>query len=217
MRPSLRTIISTIPGCDSVHRIFLYLICHDFRKIFGRTKIFDKCTSGVVPHGVRLLPPYPTVLSPCRRGARRQESISCATVGSAAPGPCRRVTRTRIRASFDEIILLKQRQNHDPRGGVNRLMASSSRMVVPFLTTTSRRSPPFTWCCVSWKACRSSSRPSLARRPVLGRTAASPTSFPLEEPSHDKSPSRTTSLRLARQVSALHDKSPPRTTSSGSD
>jgi hypothetical protein len=29
---------------------------------------------------------------------------------------------------------------------------------------------------------------------VLGRTAASPTSFPLEEPSHDKSPPRTTSL-----------------------
>jgi hypothetical protein len=50
--------------------------------------------------------------------------------------------------------------------------------------------------------CRSSLRPSLARRPVLGRTAASLTSFPLEEPSHDKSPPRTTSLRLARQVQA---------------
>jgi hypothetical protein len=70
------------------------------------------------------------------------------------------------------------------------------------LTTTSRRSPPFTWCCVSGKACRSSSRPTLARRLVLGRTAASPTSFPLEEPSHDKSPPRVTSLRLARQVQA---------------
>jgi hypothetical protein len=75
-------------------------------------------------------------------------------------------------------------------------------MVVPLLTTTSRRSPPFTWSCILGKACRSSSRPSLARRPVLGRTAASPTSFPLEEPSHDKSPPRTTSLRLARQVQA---------------
>jgi hypothetical protein len=73
------------------------------------------------------------------------------------------------------------------------LPASSSRMVVLLLTTTSRRSPPFAWCCVSGKAFISSSRPSLARRPVLGRTAASPTSFPLEEPSHDKSPSRTTS------------------------
>jgi hypothetical protein len=73
-------------------------------------------------------------------------------------------------------------------------------MVVPFLTTTSRRSPPFTRCCASGKACRSSSRASLPRRPVLGRTAAPPTSFPLEEPSHDKSPPRTTSLRLARQV-----------------
>jgi hypothetical protein len=75
-------------------------------------------------------------------------------------------------------------------------------MVVPLLTTTSRRSPPFTWSCISGKACRSSSRPSLARRPVLGRTAASPTSFPLEEPSHDKSPPRTTSLCLTRQVQA---------------
>jgi hypothetical protein len=62
-------------------RIFLYLICHDFRKINGRIKIFEKCTSGAVPHGGRLLPPYPTALSPCRRGARRQESGSCAKAG----------------------------------------------------------------------------------------------------------------------------------------
>jgi hypothetical protein len=93
------------------------------------------------------------------------------------------------------------------------LLASSSRMVVPLLTTTSRRSPPFTWCCISGNACRSSSRPSLARRPALGQTAASLTSFPLEEPSHDKSIPRSTSLCLARQVSASHDKSPPRATS----
>jgi hypothetical protein len=66
-------------------------------------------------------------------------------------------------------------------------------MDVPLLTTTSRRSPAFTWCCVSGKECRSSSRPSLARQPVLGWTAASLTSFPLGSP-------RTTSLRLARQV-----------------
>jgi hypothetical protein len=45
-------------------------------------------------------------------------------------------------------------------------------------------------------------KPSLARRLVLGRTATSPTSFPLEEPSHDKSLPRTTNLRLARQVQA---------------
>jgi hypothetical protein len=35
--------------------------------------------------------------------------------------------------------------------------------------------------------------------------------FPLEGP-HDKSPPRTRSLRLAREVSASHEKSPPRTT-----
>jgi hypothetical protein len=76
-------------------------------------------------------------------------------------------------------------------------------MVVPLLTTISRRSPPFTWCCVLGKTCRSSSRPSLARRPVLGWMTASPTSFPLEEPSHDKSLPRMTSVRIARQVQAL--------------
>jgi hypothetical protein len=43
------------------------------------------------------------------------------------------------------------------------------------------------------------SRPSLARRPVFGQLAASPTSSPLEEP--------------PRQVSASHDKSPPHTRS----
>jgi hypothetical protein len=123
------------------------------------------------------------------------------------------LTRARIRAPFDgKIILLKQRRNSNPRGGVNCLLASSSRMVVPLLTTTSRRSPPFTWCCISGKVCRSSSRPSLARRPVLGRTAASPTSFPLEEPSRDKSPPRTTSLRLARQVRLRLVRGPGRTT-----
>jgi hypothetical protein len=56
-------------------KLFLYLICHDFRKINDGIKIFDKCTSGVVPQSSRLLPPYPTALSPCRRGARRQEWI----------------------------------------------------------------------------------------------------------------------------------------------
>jgi hypothetical protein len=53
---------------------------------------------------------------------------------------------------------------------------------------------------------RSWSRPTLARRPVFDQLATAPTSFPLEEPprqvstSHNKSPPRTTSLRLARQV-----------------
>jgi hypothetical protein len=35
---------------------FIYLFCHNFQKINGRIKIFEKCTSGVVPHrGVRRL------------------------------------------------------------------------------------------------------------------------------------------------------------------
>jgi hypothetical protein len=63
------------------------------------------------------------------------------------------------------------------------------------------------------------SRSTLARHPVYDQLAASLTSSPLEGPprqvsaSHDKSPPRTTSLRLTRQVSALHDKSLPHTTS----
>jgi hypothetical protein len=96
------------------------------------------------------------------------------------------------------------------------LLASSLRMVIPLLTTTSRRSPPFAWRSARVVECRSSSRPSLAGLPVLSQLVASPTSFPLEEPisaSHDKSLPRTRSLRLARQVSAPHEKSPPRTTS----
>jgi hypothetical protein len=87
------------------------------------------------------------------------------------------VTRVRIRDPFDgKTILLKQRRNHNSRGEVNCLLASSLSMDLLLLTTTSRRSPSFTWCCISGKACRSSSRPSLARRPALGQTAASPTS-----------------------------------------
>jgi hypothetical protein len=58
-------------------------------------------------------------------------------------------------------------------------------------------------------------RPTLARRPVFGQLAASPTSSPLGEStrqistSHNKSPPRTTSLRLRRQVSSSHEKSGP--------
>jgi hypothetical protein len=100
-------------------------------------------------------------------------------------------------------LSLSRRQNHDPQDGVPCSLASSLRMAVPLLTATSRRRALFTWRCVLGKACRSSSRPSLARRLVFGQVAASPTSFPIEEPvsaSHDKSPPRMTSLGLARQV-----------------
>jgi hypothetical protein len=56
------------------------------------------------------------------------------------------------------------------------------------------------------------SRPTLARRHDSDQLAASPTSSP-QGGSPDKSLPRTTSLHLARQVSASHDKSPPRTSS----
>jgi hypothetical protein len=50
------------PPPPQTKTIFLYLICHDFRKIIGRIKIFEKCTSDAVAHGVRLLPPHRTAL-----------------------------------------------------------------------------------------------------------------------------------------------------------
>jgi hypothetical protein len=76
-------------------------------------------------------------------------------------------------------------------------------MVVPLLTTTSRRRALSTWCCVSGKACRSSSRPCTGKAPRLHSGGCL----------SDKPPPRTTSLCLARLVSVSHDKSPPCTTS----
>jgi hypothetical protein len=65
------------------------------KKIIGRIKIFEKCTSDAVAHGVRLLPPHRTALRSCRRGERRQESNSCANAASTVPGTCRRAARRR--------------------------------------------------------------------------------------------------------------------------
>jgi hypothetical protein len=124
------------------------------------------------------------------------------------------VTRARIRASLTVRLSPLRQQDHYPRGGVHCSLTSSLRMVVPLLTTTSRRSPPFTWSSTYVVGCRSSSRPSLARRPVLSQLVASPTSFPQEEPvsvSHEKSPPRTRSLRLARQVRLRLVRGPRRT------
>jgi hypothetical protein len=56
-------------------------------------KNFDKCTSDAVAHGVRLLSPHLTALSPCRRGKRRLESNSYVSAASTAPGTCRRAAR----------------------------------------------------------------------------------------------------------------------------
>jgi hypothetical protein len=120
------------------------------------------------------------------------------------------LTRAWIRAPFDSEIISLKTADHYPRGGVLCSLASSLRMTVPLQTTTSRRSPPFTWCSAYVVVCRSWSRPSLARRPVFSQLATSPTSFPLEEPfsaSHKESPPRTRSLCLAQEVSTSHEKS----------
>jgi hypothetical protein len=75
---------------------YIYLICHDFRKINGRIKIFEKCTPVAAPHGGRLLPPHPATLSPCRRGAQWQDPSSGARIlppSGTAAGLYRRATR----------------------------------------------------------------------------------------------------------------------------
>jgi hypothetical protein len=53
----------------------LYLIFHDFRKIIGRIKIFEKCTSDAVAHSVRLR----------RRIARRLESLPPRATAAGEP------------------------------------------------------------------------------------------------------------------------------------
>jgi hypothetical protein len=87
---SIYLFISLFEWISGKVRIFLYLICHDFRKIIGRIKIFEKCTSDAAAHGVRLPPPHRTALRPCRRGERQHESNSRASAASTAPGTCRR-------------------------------------------------------------------------------------------------------------------------------
>jgi hypothetical protein len=92
------------------------------------------------------------------------------------------VTRDRIRAPFDGEIISPKKTGHS--NTIDNVKAKIDNAKEKIQDKEERR---------SW------SRPTLARRPVFGQLAASPTRFPLEEP--------------PRQVSASHDKSPPRTTS----
>jgi hypothetical protein len=92
------------------------------------------------------------------------------------------VTRARIRAHFDsEIISPKTTKQSNT---IDNVKAKIENVKAKIQDKEEKG---------SW------SRPTLARRPVSGQLAASPTSSPLEG-----SP---------RQVSAWHDKSPPRTRS----
>jgi hypothetical protein len=102
----------------------------------------------------------------------------------------------RLGPFFTARLSPSRQQDHYPWGGVHWSLTSSSRMVVPLLTTTSRMSPPFTWrstCVVGW---RSSSRPHWQDAQSL------PSRTHLRPVSHKRNPSppRTTILRPARQV-----------------
>jgi hypothetical protein len=96
------------------------------------------------------------------------------------------LTRARIRAPLTAILLPLKTTRHS--NTIDNVKAKIENIKAKIQDKEERR---------PW------SRPSLARRLVFGQLAASPTSFPLEEPprqvstSHDKSPPHTTSLRLA--------------------
>jgi hypothetical protein len=70
---------------------YIYLFIHDFRKIYGPIKIFEKCTSGVVP---QFLPPWATAFGvpPTVGSAGRWGQVSVAwgaAAGFLAPWPRR--------------------------------------------------------------------------------------------------------------------------------
>jgi hypothetical protein len=92
------------------------------------------------------------------------------------------LTRARIRAPFDGEITSLETTRHS--NTIDNVKAKIDNVKAKIQDKKGRR---------PWL------RPTLARRPVLGQLAASPTSFPLEEP--------------PGQVSASHDESPPHTTS----
>jgi hypothetical protein len=99
------------------------------------------------------------------------------------------LTRARIRAPFDGGIISPTKTKH--ANTIDNVKAKIDNVKAKIHDKEERR---------SW------SRPTLARRPVFGQLAASPTSFPLEEPprqvsaSHERSLPRATSLHLTREV-----------------
>jgi hypothetical protein len=111
------------------------------------------------------------------------------------------VTMAPIRAPFDGEIISPKTTRHS--NTIDNVKAKIDNVKAKIQDKEERR---------PW------SRPTLARHPVFGQLAASPTSFLLEEPprqvsdSHEKSLPHMRSLRLAREVSASHDKFPPRMT-----
>jgi hypothetical protein len=95
------------------------------------------------------------------------------------------LTRARIRAPFDGDIISPKKTRHS--NTIDNVKAKIDNVKAK----------------IQDKERRSWSRPTLARRPVFGQLAASPTSFPLEEP--PRQVYATTSLCL--------EKPPPRTRS----
>jgi hypothetical protein len=98
------------------------------------------------------------------------------------------LTRARIRDPFDGEIISPKKTRHS--NTIDNVKAKIDNVKAKIQDKEEKR---------SW------SRSTLARRPVFGQLAASPTSFPLEEPPRQVSTSHNKSQ--ARQVSALHDMS----------
>ncbi|XBJ03767.1 hypothetical protein VPH35_022836 [Triticum aestivum] len=93
------------------------------------------------------------------------------------------------------------------------LLASSWRMAVPLLTTTSRRSPPFTLSSAFGEACRSSSRPSPARPSRLRWSLLTPSTTSRPRSRTRRAFPRTSSA-LSSQASSWRMAAPSRTTTS---
>jgi hypothetical protein len=85
---AIGTSIMTAVSCtDGQSGIFLYLIYHDFAKIYGPTQILQKYTSGAVAHGVRDITPWAAALGAARSGPL------AVTPRATALSPCRRSPR----------------------------------------------------------------------------------------------------------------------------
>jgi hypothetical protein len=56
------------PNCRRTENFFIYLIYHDFAKIYGLAQILQKYTFGVVAHGVRDIMSWAEALGAARSG-----------------------------------------------------------------------------------------------------------------------------------------------------
>jgi hypothetical protein len=112
--------------------------------------------------------------------------------------------RARIRAPFDgKIILLKQNQTTTLEVKSTVCRQAARGLSYPCWLQHLEGVHPSPGAASQGRHANLRQDPHWKDDQSLAGRLLSPTSFPLGEPSHDKSPPRTTSLRPARQVQAL--------------